>query len=72
MRDWEYDVVAYEGDYYCVDCLPEGVGPEDEGCDPVFGQSEVDFYPVCCECAAVHDYMNKLNADTEEREDADA
>jgi hypothetical protein len=58
MKVYDYDAVAFDGDVYCIECLPEGVNPESEDCYPVFAGSEWDSYPVCCQCGQVHDYVS--------------
>ena len=59
MHGWDYECGAYDGDIYCVECLPEGVNHKDpdSGFYPIFATDEVDSYPVCCECGTEHDYM---------------
>jgi hypothetical protein len=57
MKAWDYDAVVYAGETYCVGCLPDGVGETDPDVDPIFATSEVDGYPVCCNCGHTHDYM---------------
>lgn len=57
MKSFDYDAVAYEGDYYCTECLPDGVDVESDDVQPVFADAEVDNYPVCGACHAEHDYM---------------
>lgn len=54
---WHFEVVAYEADHYCVECLPDGVTTDDEFVYPITAIAEVDVYPVCCVCRTVHDYM---------------
>lgn len=58
MKAWDFDCVAYDSDFYCVECLPDGVDSEDsELVTPVFASDELDYYPVCCVCGKVHEYM---------------
>ena len=56
MKSYDYEAVAYDGDVYCLGCLPEGVNEDDAY--PIFADSEWDYYPVCCVCGGVHDYVN--------------
>jgi hypothetical protein len=56
MKSYDYEAVAYDGDVYCLGCLPKGVDEKDA--DPIFADSEWDYYPVCCVCRGVHDYVN--------------
>lgn len=63
MKAFEYEVVGYAGEHYCVECLPRGVDVEDEEVDPIFAGAEVNRYPVCCECGTEHDYMSKVDED---------
>ena len=66
MNAYEFEAVIYDGDVYCVGCLPDGVGVEDideygnDVCAPIFANSEWDYVPVCCECGQVHDYINVI------------
>lgn len=57
MMAWTYDVVAYEGEYYCKTCLPATVLNDFDRIRPVYATDMVDEYPVCFECGAVHVYM---------------
>ena len=60
MKGWDYEVVAYDCDYYCVECLPEDVDVEDEDVHPIFATDEVDHAPCCCVCGEIHTYMSIL------------
>ena len=60
MRAYDYDAVVYEGEVYCVGCLPEGVSVNNEDVIPIFAGAELDFPPVCSHCHAEHDYMQIL------------
>lgn len=57
MKAWDYDAVTYDGDVYCVGCLPDGVTEEDEEVCPIFASDEWDSTPVCCVCGEEHDYV---------------
>lgn len=69
MHCSDYEAVVYDGDIYCVGCLPEGVEVDgidangDDICTPIFACSEWDSYPVCDHCGEVHDYVTLLNYD---------
>ena len=58
MQAFDFEAVVYDGEIYCVNCLPDGVDVESDEVSPVFADSEWDYYPVCAECGAVHDYVN--------------
>jgi hypothetical protein len=58
MKSFDYEAVVYEDEVYCVGCLPEGVGVDDEGVSPIFADSEWDYYPICTVCCEPHKYMN--------------
>lgn len=58
MNAFDYDAVVYDGDAYCLSCLPETVS-EDEY-EPIFADSEWQEYPVCCECQEIHFYVKIL------------
>lgn len=55
-----YDIVAYtaeDGGIYCVPCA--SLMDEDEvDLEPVFADSEWDYYPCCDECESVIDEVN--------------
>ena len=63
MNAVDWYAVAWDGDVYCADCLPDGVGVEDDGVYPIFADSEWDRYPVCCVCGAEHDYVGLIEHD---------
>ena len=60
MKAWDFNCVIYDGDYYCNDCLPDGISVNDDDVSPVFASAEVESYPVCCECGEEHEYMNLI------------
>jgi len=62
MKLWDFECVAYDGEIYCNDCLPDGVSVNDDEVSPVFAGNEVDSYPVCCECGEKHTYMSLLSS----------
>lgn len=57
MRSYDYDAVTYDGEVYCVECLPDGVNVEDPEVMPIFADSEWDHVPVCSVCGTEHDYV---------------
>ena len=72
MKAWDFEAVAYDGDEYCVGCLPDGVDVDDDDVCPIFASDEVDVYPVCCVCGCEHDYMSKIEyEDREGKENVD-
>lgn len=58
MKAYDYEAVTYDGDVYCLGCLPAGVTDGTDGVSPIFADSEWDDYPVCTACGAVHDYVS--------------
>lgn len=58
MKSYDFKAVIYEGEVYCMECLPEGV-PYDDWY-PIFADSEWDYAPCCDKCGKVHDYMTIL------------
>lgn len=68
MHCSDFYAVTYDGEVYCNECLPDGVSIDDEEVFPVFADSEWDFYPVCSECFAVHDYI-QLTTDGQKYEE---
>lgn len=70
MYSYDYEAVVYDGEIYCVGCLPEGVSVDSDEVSPIFADSEWDYYPVCADCGTVHDYVN-LTAEGEKRQGKD-
>ena len=60
MHAFDYDAVTYDGEIYCIECLPDGVNADDEDVHPIFADSEWDYIPVCCDCGTEHDYINLI------------
>ena len=60
MKSFDYEAVVFESEIYCTECLPDGIGEEDEDVQPIFADSEWDYAPVCCNCGGIHDYMSIL------------
>lgn len=60
MRSYDYDAVTYDGEVYCVECLPDGVNVEDPEVMPIFADSEWAYVPVCSVCGAEHDYVTVI------------
>jgi len=58
MHAYDFEACVFDCDIYCNECLPDGVGTESEGVYPVFADSVWDYYPTCCECGTVHDYVS--------------
>ncbi len=57
MKSYSYYACVYNGEVYCNGCLPTSVAPYSSGAQPIFANSEWDYYPICCECGEVHDYV---------------
>ena len=57
-RPYDFNAVVYNGDVYCVSCLPEGVTQETDDVTPIFADENWDHIPTCCECGEEHDYVN--------------
>jgi hypothetical protein len=66
MKAYDFDAVVYDGEVYCVECLPVGVDEESDEVSPIFADDEWDDAPVCCMCGGEHDYMSIINKDNEE------
>lgn len=60
MKSWDYEAVGYEGEIYCIDCLPDGVDMQSHGTSPIFTCTEWDVYPVCYVCGHEHDYVGLI------------
>ena len=67
MKSYDFEAIAYGGECYCVDCLPNGVSVNDEDVYPIFADSEWDDYPVCAVCGTVHDYVGLIPKDKEKQ-----
>jgi len=63
IKSYDYSAVVWDGDVYCIECLPEGVNVEDDDVYPIFAGSEWDYPPVCRKCGEVHDYVSLLGND---------
>ena len=57
MKTYDYDAVIYDGEVFCVECLPHNVNCKDDVISPIFAGEEWQYRPVCCECGEEHDYM---------------
>jgi hypothetical protein len=57
MKSYDYYSVIFENNVYCVDCLPEGIDPDNEGVMPIYSASEWDYVPVCVVCGQEQDYV---------------
>ena len=62
MNAADYDAVVFDGDIYCIGCLPDGVNVESDDVHPIFADNECDHALVCCVCGTEHDYMRLLDA----------
>jgi hypothetical protein len=58
MKAEDFEAVTYQGDVYCVECLPPGVDVNDPEVHPIFSIDEVDDVQICCDCGCEHDYMS--------------
>jgi hypothetical protein len=65
MKSFDFEAVAYDGEVFCVDCLPDDVDGGSEGVMPIFADSEWDYAPVCCICGEKHEYMTILSEEDE-------
>ena len=61
MKSYEYNAVTWDGDFYCIQCLPKGVRMGSEEVHPVYADCEWGYAPSCCICGYVHDYVNIIN-----------
>lgn len=55
MHAFEYEAVTHEGSVFCTHCVPSEI--EDADTVPIFASEEVDSYPHCDICGALHEYM---------------
>ena len=60
MKAWNYDAVVYDGQVFCVECLPARVDPESDDVTPIFASEEWDHYPICDVCGYEHDYVSLI------------
>ena len=68
MKSYDCEAVVYDGEIYCVECLPSEVDIQSEDVMPIFADSEWDNYPVCCICGYEHNYVNLLHVNKGESE----
>jgi len=79
MKSYDFDAVIYDGEVYCVECLPQApkgyehqqVTIDSDEVSPIFADSEWDYAPVCGACGMVHDYMTILQSDDDSHDDDD-
>ena len=62
MKGFDYGAVVYDGEEYCVGCLPDGVTVDSRQdgellVSPIFATAEMDRYPVCGACGEEHTYV---------------
>lgn len=55
MNAFDYDAVVYDGDIYCLYCLPDDASEDDY--NPIFADSEWSQPPICSNCQEVHHYV---------------
>ena len=58
MKAYDFDACVFDGEIYCNECLPDGVDTDCEDVQPIFASSEWDYYPTCCHCEGIHDYVS--------------
>ena len=68
MKAYDYNAVVYNGDVFCVKCLPHNVEVGSEEVFPIFAYEEWVHAPICCECGEEHDYVTILEILEEEDE----
>jgi hypothetical protein len=57
MKSYDYNAVVYDGEIYCIGCLPPELMDE---AAPIFAGHAWDIVPVCCRCGQEHDYVTLL------------
>lgn len=60
MNYHDFDAVVYDGEIFCIACLPDGVNADSDEVSPIFAGSEWGYIPVCCECGTEHDYVTVI------------
>lgn len=68
MKAYDFEACAFDCEIYCNECLPEGVNTDSPEVHPVFADSEWDYYPTCCQCGTVHDYVSLTTEGREHEE----
>ena len=58
MKTSDFHACVFNEKIYCNMHLPDGVDMNSDGVHPIFADSEWDYYPVCCHCGGVHDYLS--------------
>jgi hypothetical protein len=65
MMAYDYEACTYFGEIYCTGCLPYGATKWE--IEPIFADSEWDYFPVCAHCGEIHEYVS-LTAEGERHE----
>ena len=63
MKSDTFEAVTYEGEVYCIECIPEidlDLDIDSEGVHPIFAGEEWDYAPSCNVCGETHSYMQLL------------
>ena len=60
MKSYDFDAVVYDGEIYCIGCLPKIFPINRDDVHPIFADSEWGYYPVCTRCGKEHDYMSLI------------
>jgi len=71
MKSYHYEAVVYEGEIFCVECLPDGISEHSDDVMPIFANSEWDYTPICCKCGCEHDYVSIIPHDVNWQHDGD-
>lgn len=57
MKAYHFEACVFNGDVYCNGCLPNNVTVTQNNVNPIFGSDTWDYYPTCCVCGTIHDYV---------------
>ena len=58
MKAYDFEACIYNGDVFCVDCLPRGLANDDY--TPIFALDEWTYVPVCERCGTHHEYISLI------------
>ena len=69
MKCYDFDAATWNGDIYCLGCLPKGITKDHDEVNPIFANSEWDYVPTCCICGTEHDYVTVLKKENKRLSD---
>lgn len=71
MKASDFNACTYNGEIYCIDCLPNcpccdhPITTNDPSVSVIFASDEVDSYPICSVCGTQHTYPSLTSVGVE-------